>query len=192
MGERTRTGMCDMCGIHQTYKRTRSFPATKWKPLLTVKDSADRFIVYKGFCLGPDCCTYGQAKEILGESTFPKSMTIRELQSEKQKHHAFESKSSQAPGNANVTPSTSNEADPTNKTAENRRKRIVTAQKLGRCTSTSTLYEERRHPQITKLCSSLPVIISDSPVKSPNVRRNNQLHRCNKNDNGACRVRPTP
>ena len=59
-------GLCPLCA--KTRTRRRVFKVSKknvWKPL-TVQDLDGDFIVYKGYCVRPDCFSLEQAKRLAG------------------------------------------------------------------------------------------------------------------------------
>ncbi len=61
-----RNGLCPMCGVYQTHKRTGNFLKPRFEPL-TVTNAYNEITVYKGYCIAPTCFTLEKAKQLLGE-----------------------------------------------------------------------------------------------------------------------------
>jgi Leucine Rich repeat len=61
-------GLCPLCARTKVRKRVfKLFKKNKWEPLTQISKDGTAYLVYKGFCVKPDCFTLEQAKRLAGD-----------------------------------------------------------------------------------------------------------------------------
>ncbi|KAG7359457.1 hypothetical protein IV203_034555 [Nitzschia inconspicua] len=61
-------GLCPLCARTRVRKRAfKLFKKNKWEPITQLSKDGTSYLVYKGFCVKPDCFTLEQAKRLSGD-----------------------------------------------------------------------------------------------------------------------------
>ncbi|KAL3899686.1 MAG: hypothetical protein SGARI_006403, partial [Bacillariaceae sp.] len=61
-------GLCPLCAHTKVRKKAfRLFQKNKWEPITKLNKDGTVYVVYKGFCVKPDCFTLEQAKRLAGD-----------------------------------------------------------------------------------------------------------------------------
>jgi len=69
-------GLCPLCATTRVRRRAfKLFKKNRWESL-TVKNEANDYVVYKGYCVKPNCFTLEQARSLAGEDTSSQSGSI--------------------------------------------------------------------------------------------------------------------
>jgi len=82
-------GLCPLCATTRTRRRLfKLFKKNKWEPL-TVTDGKGGYLVYRGYCVKPNCFTLDQAKRLVGEGRADVSGTADRRTPAGNTNHAF-------------------------------------------------------------------------------------------------------
>jgi hypothetical protein len=64
----SKRGLCPLCAHTKVRKRAfKLFKKNKWEPVTKLSKDGTSYVVYKGFCVKPDCFTLEQAKRLAGD-----------------------------------------------------------------------------------------------------------------------------